>query len=90
MVVPDPSKIDAVSSRRVTPQQFEAYVEEALAQLPPAFGKYLENIVIVVEEEPLAVEKRELAGRLRVLARRGEERRRRRRRRENERRDDAR
>jgi predicted Zn-dependent protease with MMP-like domain len=42
-----------VSSRRVTPQQFEAYVEEALAQLPPAFGKYLENIVIVVEEEPL-------------------------------------
>ena len=42
-----------MSSRRVTPQQFEAYVEEALAQLPPAFGKYLENIVIVVEEEPL-------------------------------------
>jgi len=42
-----------VSSSRVTPQQFEACVEEALAQLPPAFGKYLENIVIVVEEEPL-------------------------------------
>jgi len=42
-----------VSSRRVTPQQFETYVEEALAQLPSDFRKYLENIVIVVEEEPL-------------------------------------
>ena len=42
-----------MSSRRVTPQQFETYVEEALAQLPPDFRKYLENIVIVVEEEPL-------------------------------------
>jgi len=42
-----------VSSRRVTPQQFEAYVEEAISQLPAAFRKYLENIVIVVEEEPL-------------------------------------
>ena len=42
-----------MSSSRVTPQQFEAYVEEALAQIPPAFGKYLENIVVVVEDEPL-------------------------------------
>jgi len=42
-----------MSSSRVTPQQFEGYVEEALAQIPPAFGKYLENIVVVVEDEPL-------------------------------------
>lgn len=42
-----------MSSSRVTPGQFEAYVEEALGQVPPAFRKYLENIVIAVEEEPL-------------------------------------
>jgi Uncharacterized protein conserved in bacteria len=42
-----------VSSSRVSRRQFEAYVEEALAQLPIPFRKYLENIVVVVEEEPL-------------------------------------
>ncbi len=41
-----------MSSSRVTPQQFEAYVEEALAMVPSDFRKYLENIVVVVEEEP--------------------------------------
>jgi predicted Zn-dependent protease with MMP-like domain len=42
-----------VSSSRVSRRQFEAYVEEALDQLPVSFRKYLENIVVVVEEEPL-------------------------------------
>ena len=42
-----------MSSSRVSLQEFEAYVEEAVAQLPAAFRKYLENIVIAVEEEPL-------------------------------------
>ena len=42
-----------MSSSRVSRRQFEAYVEEALAQLPVPFRKYLENIVVVVEEEPL-------------------------------------
>ena len=41
---------------RVTPQQFETYVEEALAAVPPDFRKYLENIVVVVEEEPSAAD----------------------------------
>jgi predicted Zn-dependent protease with MMP-like domain len=42
-----------MSSSRVSKREFEAYVEEAVAQVPAAFRKYLENIVIVVEEEPL-------------------------------------
>ena len=42
-----------MSSSRVSRRQFEAYVEEAISRLPAAFRKYLENIVIVVEEEPL-------------------------------------
>jgi len=42
-----------MSSSRVSRRQFEAYVEEAISQLPASFRKYLENIVIVVEEEPL-------------------------------------
>lgn len=41
-----------MTARRISAGQFEAYVEEAVASLPPAFRKYLENIVIVVEEEP--------------------------------------
>lgn len=42
-----------MSSRRVSRQEFEKYVDEALGGLPDEFRKYLENIVIVVEEEPL-------------------------------------
>jgi predicted Zn-dependent protease with MMP-like domain len=41
-----------VSSSRVTKAQFESYVEEALASVPERFRQYLENIVVVVEEEP--------------------------------------
>jgi len=41
-----------VSSRRISPEQFEAYVEEGLASVPEPFRKYLENVVVAVEEEP--------------------------------------
>jgi len=41
-----------VSSSRVTPAQFEAYVEEAIASVPERFRRYLDNVVVVVEEEP--------------------------------------
>lgn len=41
-----------MSSRRISPEEFESYVEEALASLPLKFRQYLENIVVVVEEEP--------------------------------------
>jgi len=41
-----------VSSRRITPEQFESYVEEALASVPAPFRRYLENVVVSVEEEP--------------------------------------
>jgi predicted Zn-dependent protease with MMP-like domain len=37
---------------RVTPREFEQLVEQALAELPPRFANLLDNIVIVVEEEP--------------------------------------
>jgi len=39
-------------SSRISAREFETYVEEALAGVPPAFRKYLENVVVVVEEEP--------------------------------------
>jgi predicted Zn-dependent protease with MMP-like domain len=41
-----------VSSSRLSPRDFEACVEEALASVPAAFRKYLDNIVVVIEEEP--------------------------------------
>ncbi len=41
-----------MSSSRISPRDFEAYVEEALASVPVAFRRYLENIVIVIEDEP--------------------------------------
>ena len=37
---------------RISPEEFDAYVEEALESVPAPFRKYLENIVIQVEEEP--------------------------------------
>ena len=37
---------------RITPAEFEALVEEAIAELPPEFAQLLENIAVVVEEEP--------------------------------------
>lgn len=41
-----------MSSRRISNAEFESYVEEALASVPAAFRKYLENAVVAVEEEP--------------------------------------
>jgi predicted Zn-dependent protease with MMP-like domain len=37
---------------RLSPKEFESYVEEALEGVPAAFRQYLENIAVVVEEEP--------------------------------------
>jgi predicted Zn-dependent protease with MMP-like domain len=36
----------------IPPREFERLVEEALANLPPQFAELLENIAVVVEEEP--------------------------------------
>ena len=41
-----------MSSRRISAREFESYVEEALASVPAAFRKYLENVVVAVEDEP--------------------------------------
>lgn len=41
-----------MSSARISPKEFESYVEEALSAVPAAFRKYLQNVVVVVEEEP--------------------------------------
>jgi len=38
--------------RGLSPQDFESCVEEALASVPPDFRQYLENVVVLVEEEP--------------------------------------
>lgn len=38
----------------IPPREFERLVEEALASLPPHFAELLENIAMVVEEEPSA------------------------------------
>lgn len=36
----------------ISPREFERLVEEALEQLPPRFAELLENVLVVVEEEP--------------------------------------
>jgi predicted Zn-dependent protease with MMP-like domain len=38
---------------RISPREFEALVDEALGGVPEAFRRYLDNVVVVVEEEPL-------------------------------------
>jgi predicted Zn-dependent protease with MMP-like domain len=43
----------------IPPREFERLVEEALEGLPPQFAELLDNVSIVVEEEPSA-EDREL------------------------------
>lgn len=40
------------SPSRISPREFEALVEEALAAVPESFRRYLTNVVVVVEEEP--------------------------------------
>ena len=37
---------------RISPSEFEVLVEEALHQLPPEFRELLDNVAIMVEEEP--------------------------------------
>ena len=37
---------------RISPEEFDAYVAEALDSVPGPFRRYLENIVVGVEEEP--------------------------------------
>jgi predicted Zn-dependent protease with MMP-like domain len=49
-----------MSSRRISSREFESYVEEALAALPQRFRQYLENIVVIVEEEPTREDYEEL------------------------------
>jgi predicted Zn-dependent protease with MMP-like domain len=44
--------LPGLRSSRISARDFEAYVEEALASVPAAFRKYLENIVVVIEDEP--------------------------------------
>ena len=41
-----------MSSRRISPAEFESYVEEALSSIPAPFRRYLENVVVAVEDEP--------------------------------------
>lgn len=40
------------SPHRISPREFEALVEEALGGVPESFRRYLENVVVAVEEEP--------------------------------------
>ena len=40
------------SPQRISPKEFETLVEEALAGVPETFRRYLENVVVLVEEEP--------------------------------------
>ena len=40
------------TSSRIGPKEFDALVEQALAGVPERFRRYLENVVVVVEEEP--------------------------------------
>ena len=40
------------SPQRISPKEFEALVEEALGGVPISFRRYLDNVVVVVEEEP--------------------------------------
>jgi predicted Zn-dependent protease with MMP-like domain len=39
-------------TQSLTPAEFESLVEEALAHLPKQFADLIENVVIVVEDEP--------------------------------------
>ena len=38
----------------IPPREFERLVEEALANLPPQFSDLLDNVAVVVEDEPNA------------------------------------
>jgi predicted Zn-dependent protease with MMP-like domain len=40
------------SPHRISRREFETLVEEALGGVPASFRRYLDNLVVVVEEEP--------------------------------------
>ncbi len=37
---------------RLSGEEFDACVEEAMRQVPAVFRRYIENVVVIVEEEP--------------------------------------
>lgn len=37
---------------RIAPEEFEALVEKALEELPEEFAELLDNVAVIVEEEP--------------------------------------
>ena len=37
---------------RIGPKEFDALVEQALSGVPERFRRYLDNVVVIVEEEP--------------------------------------
>lgn len=39
-------------SMRIPPEEFESLVEKALEDLPEEFGDLLDNVVVLVEDEP--------------------------------------
>ena len=45
---------------RVSEDEFEALVERALDRLPPEFAELLDNIVVVIEDEPEPELKRDM------------------------------
>ena len=45
----------------VSPEEFDAWIQEALAELPPRFATLAEEVSIVVEEEPSTEVLRDLA-----------------------------
>lgn len=40
------------TSSRIGPKEFDALVEQALSGVPERFRRYLDNVIVVVEEEP--------------------------------------
>lgn len=45
---------------RASIEEFEGLVEKALAELPPEFAELLENVAVVVEDEPTADDRAEV------------------------------
>jgi predicted Zn-dependent protease with MMP-like domain len=41
-----------MTATRIGPKEFDALVEQALSGVPERFRRYLDNVVVVVEEEP--------------------------------------
>lgn len=50
----NPRICDLIQGMQVSPADFDRLVEQALAELPPEFEEILDNVVVIVEEEPSA------------------------------------